>query len=108
MEIQILDDEGSEYKTLQPSQYTGSVYGVVAAKKRANRPAGEWNKMRIVAKGRRVTVEVNGEELVSANLDEHTEKHAKEHPGILREKGKLGLQSHGHRVEFRNLFVKAL
>jgi hypothetical protein len=32
----------------------------------------------------------------------------KEHPGLLREKGCLGLQSHDGRVEFRNLYVKEL
>ena len=62
----------------------------------------------ISAKGRQITVEVNCTKIVDANLDQYTEQHAKKHPGLLRERGHLGLQSHGHRTDFRNLFVKAL
>jgi hypothetical protein len=108
IEIQILDDNGPAYKKLKPWQYTGSIYGVVGPSKRVTKPAGKWNSLRIVAKGRRVRVEVNGTKVVDANLDDYKEKHAKEHPGILRSKGHLGLQSHDGRVEFRNLFVKVL
>ena len=109
MEIQILDDGGSDYKNkLRPAQFTGSIYDVVPSAKRANRPVGEWNKMRIVARGRQITVDVNGERLVDANLDKYVEEHGKKHPGLKRDKGHLGLQSHGHRTEFRNLFVKTL
>jgi hypothetical protein len=105
MEIQILDDE--DYKDLKPWQYTGSIYGVVAPSKRVTKPAGEWQQMRIVAKGRKVMIEVNGTKVVDADLDEHKDSF-KEHPGLTREKGHLGLQSHDGRVEFRNLYVKPL
>jgi hypothetical protein len=105
MEIQILDNAG--HKGLKPWQYTGSIYGVVAPSKDATRPVGEWNRMRITAKGRKVTVEINGTTVVDANLDDHKE-HFKAHPGLLRAKGHLGLQSHGGRIEFRNLTVKPL
>jgi hypothetical protein len=106
MEIQIIDDE--HWPGLKEWQHTGSVYGVVPAAKQANKPIGEWNKMRIVAKGRMVLVELNGVKLVDADLDKYKEEHAKEHPGIVRDKGHLGVQSHDGRVEFRNLFVKPL
>jgi hypothetical protein len=108
MEIQILDDRGPAYKTIGPAQFTGSIYGVVPPSKQVTKPAGEWNKMRIIAKGRQVSVEINGTIIVDANLDDYKEKHAKAHPGLLRDKGHLGLQSHGGRVEFRGLFVKEL
>jgi hypothetical protein len=106
MEIQILDDE--DYKGLKPWQYTGSIYGVVPPSKRAAKPVGEWNAMRIVAKGRQVTVEINGVKVVDANLADYEKQHAKAHPGILRSQGHLGVQSHDGRVEFRNLYVKPL
>jgi hypothetical protein len=108
MEIQLLDDDGWKAQKLRPEQQTGSIYDVVAASKIVTRPAGEWNQMRIVAKGRQVTIELNGEKLVDANLDNYTEKHAKRHPGLLRKSGHLGLQSYNFRVEFKNIFVKAL
>jgi hypothetical protein len=107
MEIQILDDGGSDYKNLRPAQYTGSIYDVVPPSKRVTRPAGEWNQMHITAQGRHVTIEVNGTTVVDANLDDYKNR-ADKHPGLLREKGHLGLQSHTDRVEFRNLYVKPL
>jgi hypothetical protein len=107
MEIQILDDNGPAYKNLRPTQYTGSIYDVVPPAKHVSKPAGEWNQFRIVAKGRQVTVELNGTQIVNANLDEHKDR-ADKHPGLLRAKGHLGLQSHDGRVEFRNLYVKEL
>jgi hypothetical protein len=106
MEIQILDDAG--HPGIQKWQQTGSIYGVVPPSKLATKPIGEWNKYCIVCKGRQVTVELNGEKIVDANLDDHKEKHAKAHPGILRSKGHIGLQEHGGRVEFRHLFIKEL
>src|SRR5262249_19831481 len=80
MEMQMLDDDGPEYKDLQPWQYTGAIYGVVAPKKGATKPAGEWNLMKIVGKGRQVTVEINGVTVVDANLDDHKDQRDK-HPG---------------------------
>lgn len=111
MEIQILDDQwyknGKNYKGLKPTQLTGSIYDVVPPAKDATKPAGEWNRFQITAKGRQITIVLNGTKIVDANLDDHKDR-AKEHPGLLREKGHLGLQSHDGRVEFRKLFVKPL
>src|SRR3954449_4180266 len=56
MEIQVLDDGGSQYKTLQPYQYHGSIYGVVPAKKGFQKPVGEWNTEEIMADGRHIKV----------------------------------------------------
>ena len=41
MESQILDDDHPMYATLQPWQYHGSLYGIVAAKRGALKKAGE-------------------------------------------------------------------
>jgi hypothetical protein len=106
MEIQLLDD--ANWKGLAEWQHTGSIYNVVPAKKVNSKPFGEWNTMRIVAKGKQILVEQNGEELVSANLADFVKEHAERHPGILRETGKIGLQSYNFRVEFKNIYVKTL
>jgi len=113
MEIQLLDDEN--YKGLKPTQYTGSIYDVVAPSKQVTKPAGEWQKIHIIAKGRQITVELNGTKIVDANLDDYKDrakadpdKKLAAHPGLVRTSGHLGLQSHDGRVEFRNLFVKPL
>jgi Domain of Unknown Function (DUF1080) len=109
MEIQILDNEWHKinYKGLKPTQHTGSIYDVVPPSKDVTKPIGEWNKYRITAKGRQVTIELNGTKIVDANLDDYRDRF-KEHPGLQREKGYLGLQSHDGRVEFRNIYVKSL
>lgn len=106
MEIQILDDPN--YKGLQKWQHTGSIYGVVPASKVPTKPVGEWNSYKITCKDRKVTIELNGEKVVDADLDEHVKKHAASHPGILRKTGHIGLQEHGGRVEFRNIYIKEL
>jgi hypothetical protein len=107
MEIQILDDDSARYRDLKAFQYTGSVYGVVAAKRGHGKKAGEWNRMRIRCQGARVVVELNGAEVVNADLGEHKDV-AGEHPGILRAEGYVGLQSHDEPVEFRKIEVKRL
>ncbi|HYT91048.1 MAG TPA: DUF1080 domain-containing protein [Gemmataceae bacterium] len=106
MEIQLLDD--ANWKGLRAAQHTGSIYDVVPAAKVVTKPHGEWNSMRIVAKGRRVTVELNNTQLVDANLDDYAKEHAKRHPGLLRPSGHVGLQSYNLRVEFRNIYIKPL
>jgi 3-keto-disaccharide hydrolase len=109
MEIQILDDawHKKNLKDLKPVQLTGSIYGVVPPSKDANKPIGEWNKYVITAKGRKVTIELNGVKIVDANLDDHKDQF-EAHSGLKAEKGHLGLQSHSERVEFRNIYVKEL
>ncbi|MBN9517326.1 DUF1080 domain-containing protein [bacterium] len=111
MEIQLIDDAGWEkvhkFK-LQPYQHTGSIYDVQPAKQQANNPIGEWNTVRVVAKGRDLLIEQNGKELVKANLDAYPDKADKNHPGLKREKGHLGFQSYNIRVEFKDVVVKEL
>ena len=111
MEIQILDDhwykDNKNYKGLRPTQLTGAIYDVVPPREDATKPAGEWNQMQITAKGRHVIVVLNSTKIVDANLDDYKNL-ANRHPGLLREKGHLGLQSHDGRVEFRKIEIKEL
>jgi len=107
LEIQVLDDAAGEYATLRPWQYCGSIYGVVAAKKGAARKANEWQHYRIVVRGPRVTVTLNGEQIVDADLIAHMDQESS-HPGLKRRSGFIGLQCHGDRVEYRNIMLKEL
>jgi hypothetical protein len=110
MEIQLIDDENWEQVhkfKLQDWQNTGAIYNVQAPKLQNNKPIGEWNSIKIVANGRKVNVVLNDKELVNANLDDYKDKNDK-HPGLTREKGRVGFQSHDGRVEFRNVFIKEL
>jgi len=118
MEIQVLDDGGSQYTNLLPGQYHGSIYKVVAAKRGFQKPVGEWNSEEITANGRRITVKLNGTVIVDANLDDvKDEAVLKEHRdltkpegsrGIANTKGHIGFLGHGAHVEFRNIRIKEL
>ena len=110
MEIQILDFEHERYRgKLKPTQVHGSIYDVVAAKNPRLRPAGQWNQGEITAKGRQITVKLNGDTIVDANLDEVKDPAIlKKHPGLARTSGRIGFLGHGTRVEFRNIRVKEL
>jgi hypothetical protein len=105
MEIQVLDDEAEIHKNLKPYQYCGSLYGLVAARQRFSKPAGQWQSLHIVCRGELVQVRLNGELVVDAKLGDHADR-AKDHPGIARTKGYIGLQNHGTRVEYRNIRIK--
>ena len=118
MEIQVLDDSGSEYTNLLPGQYHGSIYRVVPAKRGHQKPVGEWNAEEIRAEGRHITVILNGATIVDANLDDVKDEDVlKEHRdltkpegsrGIANTTGHIGLLGHGARVEFRNIRIKEL
>jgi hypothetical protein len=118
IEIQVLDDGGSQYTKLQPFQYHGSIYGMIAPKRGFQKPVGEWNTEEITAKGRQITIKLNGTTIVDASLDEVKDPEVlKAHAdvskpegsrGIANTKGHIGFLGHGARVEFRNVRVKEL
>lgn len=118
MEIQVLDDGGSQYTNLLPGQYHGSIYRVVPAKRGFQKPVGEWNSEEIRAEGRHITVVLNGTTIVDANLDDvKDEEVLKEHRdlskpegsrGIANTTGHIGLLGHGAHVEFRNIRIREL
>ncbi|MFO8013960.1 MAG: DUF1080 domain-containing protein [Phycisphaerae bacterium] len=63
----------------------------------ADKPVGQWNTFVITMKGDRLTVVLNGEEVISgAKL-----------PGV-KPSGPIALQHHGNPVEFRNIRIKEL
>ena len=108
MESQILDDDAPDYAHLEPGQYHGSIYKVVAAKRGATKPAGQWNKEEITARGRRIKVVLNGKIIVDAGLNAVTDPAIiAEHPGIFRDSGHIALLGHGpSEAAFRNLFIQ--
>lgn len=112
MESQVLDDSGSEYQNLQPYQYHGSIYGVVPARRGHLKPVGQWNEEEITCHGRHVKVVLNGVTIVDMDIDQVAPDgktiDGKDHPGLQRTKGYIGLLGHGSPVEFRNLRIKPL
>ncbi|HRT29560.1 MAG TPA: DUF1080 domain-containing protein [Kiritimatiellia bacterium] len=107
MELQILDDSGPQYTKLQPYQYHGSIYGVVPAKRGFQKKVGQWNVQEVRAIGSRITVILNGEVIVDADLSTITETMDKRpHPGLHNAKGHIGWLGHGTRVDWRNIRIK--
>lgn len=110
-EIQVLDDYGPEYHApnneIQPYQYCGSLYSTAAPSRRVSLPAGTWQKMQITCQGPIVKVKLNGVEIVNDDTSKHADK-LKDHPGLARTKGYIGLQNHGSRLDYRNVRVRSL
>jgi hypothetical protein len=117
IEIQVLDDGGSQYTNLKPAQYHGSIYQMFPATRGHQKPVGEWNSEEITVKGRLITVKLNGVTITTGNLDEvKDEELLKAHRdmskpegsrGIANTKGHVGFLGHGARVDFRNIRIKA-
>jgi hypothetical protein len=108
-ELQILDDDAPQYKTLDPRQYCGSIYGVVPAHRGYLRPVGEWNFEHVIVKGSTIKVELNGSVVMDADVSKvHEFADNQEHPGLLRTKGSFGFAGHNAPVQFRNIRMKNL
>ena len=110
-ELQILDNTAEKYKTLQPYQYHGSVYGIQPAKREHLKPLGEWNSQEVTVQGRKIKIVLNGGTIVDCDLDEVTKNGTMdkaEHPGLKRSSGHIGFLGHGDRVDFRNIRIKDL
>jgi hypothetical protein len=110
IEIQMLDDPAPEYKgKLVDAQYTGGLYYQVPAKAHPSKPAGEWNRYEVRCKGDRVQVKLNGVEIQDCDVSKETQgkgghKSLSERP----RKGFVGMQSHGHQVDFKNIEIREL
>lgn len=106
-EIQVLDNSASMYDHLDPRQYCGSVYGMVAAHRGYERPPGEWNFEQVTVIGPKITVELNGTVITKADVSkvhEFMANHA--HPGKDRTSGHFGFAGHTDPVCFRNVMIK--
>ena len=109
IELQILDDDAPKYAKLKPAQYHGSLYDVWPAERGALRKPGQWNRQEVTVIGRRVTVVLNGQQILDANLNAVSDVNTLlKHPGILRDKGHIGFLGHDDYVEFRNIRLKEL
>lgn len=70
----------------------------------ADKPVGEWNSMRILMKGDKVTVHLNGELIV----DNVTMENYWDRKIPIFETGPIELQHHGNPLEFKNIYIKEL
>jgi len=99
MEVQILDTYGNA-KAITPHD-SGGVISTIGPTKNATKPAGEWNRLTVTAKGNQLTVVLNGEQVVDVDLSTTT---AKDKPV----KGYLGFQDEAKMLWYRNVRIKEL
>jgi hypothetical protein len=108
-ELQVLDSEHPKYAKLDPRQYHGSVYGMIAAARGYLREAGQWNHEIVTVKGSTITVEVNGTRILNGDVSKVTEfMGGKPHPGKDRTEGAFGFAGHSDPVAFRKVRIKKL
>jgi hypothetical protein len=108
-EVQILDDTARAYAELDPRQYNGSAYGMVAVERGYLRPVGEWNFIEVTVRGSTVHCELNGNRVLDADLSKVTKYLAdKAHPGKDRTSGHFAFLGHHDPVAFRLVQIKRL
>jgi hypothetical protein len=107
MEIQILDSTAEKYKDLKDYQFHGGLYTMAPAKQGGLKPVGEWNQERVTVTGPSLKVELNGEVILRADLDDMSAKHP-QHQGVKRRSGHIAWLGHGDRVSFRNIHIGEL
>jgi len=111
IEVQILQGDA-------PGKHlVGAVYDCVAPTRQIEIVPGRWYHYTISAVGSKIRVLLDGEELVDMNLAKWTEagknpdgtpnKFTKAYKDMARS-GRIGLQYHTNRVEFRNIVVDRL
>lgn len=108
-ELQVLDSEHPKYANLDPRQYHGSAYGMLAAHRGYLRPVGEWNYQEVTVVGSKIKVELNGSVILDGDLAEVNEfMDDSPHPGKDRKQGHFGFAGHDDPVEFRKVEIKRL
>ena len=107
-ELQVLDNTAAKYAKLDPRQYHGSAYGMIAAKQGYLRPVGEWNYQEVTVKGSTIHVELNGSVILNGDVSKVTEFMANSpHPGKDRTTGYFGFAGHNDPVRFRAVDIMA-
>jgi len=112
-EMQVLDDEGHADGRSRLTA-AGSVYGLYAAPAGVVKPAGEWNAVRVVARGRHVEHWLNGVKVVEYELGSPdwearvAASKFKDWPEFGRApSGHIALQDHGDRVAYRDIRIRS-
>lgn len=111
IEIAIDDTPGAGYHD------TGALYDLVQPTRKAMKPIGAWNHIEITSDRGRIEVVLNGEQVISADLNQFTEPNKrpdgaehkfdiayKNHP----QRGYIGMQDHGSPCWFKNIKLKPL
>ena len=113
-EIQVMDTTG---KKKLGKHDNGAFYDALAPSANPAKPLGKWNRFVITCKGPKITVSINGIQVVKAELDKWTTgnknpdgSHNKFKTALkdLPREGHIGFQDHGQDVWYRNIYLKRL
>ena len=117
LEMQILDDSCNP-DGAYPSHRAGALYDLYVPTVAAARPAGEWNRVRIVADGPRIEHWLNGQQIVTAEqggaewdarVAASKFRNADAFPAYgTRMGGAVGIQDHGNELWVRNVRIRSL
>ena len=72
VEVQILDDFGSEAAQVPPTWKCAGIFGRLAPKKSMVKKPGQWNHMTVVCNGKHITVTLNGETVTKMDMSKWT------------------------------------
>jgi hypothetical protein len=86
---------------------TGVVLNLTIKPPTANKPRGEWNSLRVLARRHVIEVELNGTKMPTANLDDKLEL-LRTHPEYSRAKGPIGLLCYYGTIEYRAVIIRPL
>jgi type 1 glutamine amidotransferase len=114
IEMQVYDTYG---KTEPGRGDCGAIYDCVAPRVQAVNSPGAWNRAFMICDRNRITVYLNGEEIVNMDLDQWVTPHANPdgsknkfriaYKDMVRD-GHVGFQDHGDPVWYRNVRIKRL
>lgn len=116
-EYQLLDPaaQGKYLSEVRKGNVGGALYDLVPADPARSKPAGEWNESRLVVRGDRFELHLNGTKTAEVDLASEAWRQRlagskfATWPRFAKEaKGHLCLQDHGNPVSFRRLRLKTL
>lgn len=113
-EMQVLDN-ACHPDAIFVTHKAGDLYDMIECRYTAVKPAGEWNKVRIIKKNGQVEHWLNGVRVVEFNMNGDAWKAMiakskfKDMKGFgMATKGRIALQDHGDKVWYRNIKIKVL
>jgi hypothetical protein len=121
VEVQIADDYSDKWGKAPKTWQCAAIFGHLPAAERRVKKPGEWNRMTVTCKGKRISVVLNGKRVTEMDMGLWTS--AKKNPdgsdippwlskpkAELPTRGRVGLQGKhaGAPIYFRNLKVKVL
>lgn len=110
MELQVVDHEVYYGGKSQPQQRTASIYDEIAPSKEVTKPPGQWNSWEITTRGSRISIVLNGQKIIDADLSRETKARQEKGPALAERplKGHIGFQNLNGTIIFRNIMIKPL